>query len=82
MISSNFIFNFSIFCAIASLFLTKLLTFGFLVSTAVKPAAVVVVVVVVAKLVMLGILFLILFFSASRVVVVAKLAIVAISPLT
>ena len=80
MISSNFIFNFSIFCAIASLFLTKLLTFGFLVSTAVKPAAVVVV--VVAKLVMLGILFLILFFSASRVVVVAKLAIVAISPLT
>ena len=81
MISSNFIFNFSIFCAIASLFLTKLLTFGFLVSTAVKPAAVVVVVVV-AKLVMLGILFLILFFSASRVVVVAKLAIVAISPLT
>ena len=90
MISSNFIFNFSIFCAIVSLFLTKLLTLGFLVSTAVKPAAaaaavvvVVVVVVVVAKLVMLGILFLILFFSASRaVVVVAKLAIVAISPLT
>ena len=86
MISSNFIFNFSIFCAIVSLFFTKLLTLGFLVSTAVKPAAavvVVVVVVVVAKLVMLGILFLILFFSASRVVVVvAKLAIVAISPLT
>ena len=51
MISSNFIFNFIKLCVIVS-FLTKFLTLGILVSTAVRA------VVVVAILVTLGILFL------------------------
>ena len=67
MISSNFIFNFTNFCAIVS-FLTKLLTLGILFSAAVKA-------VLVAKLVILGILFLTSFILALRVVVVAKLVI-------
>ena len=40
MINSNFIFNFSIFYVIASFFLTKLLTLGFLFSTVVRAVTV------------------------------------------
>ena len=40
MINSNFIFNFSIFYVIASFFLTKLLTLGFLFLTEVRAVAV------------------------------------------
>ena len=69
MISSRFIFNFTIFCAIAS-FLTKLRTLGILFSTAVGA-------VVGAKLVIIGISFSTSFILISyfilRVVLVAKL---------
>ena len=51
MISGNFIFNFTNFFVIFILFLTKFLTLGTLLLTAVRG-------VVVAKLTMLGILFL------------------------
>ena len=63
MISSNFPFNFNIFCVIVS-FLTKLLTLGILFSVRA---------VVVAKLEILGILFLTSFILALRPAVVAKL---------
>ena len=67
MISSNFILNFPNFCVIVS-FLTKLLTLGILISTAVRA-------VVVAKLVILASLFLTSFVTVLREVVVAKLVI-------
>ena len=71
MITSNFIFNFTNFYLLVSFFLTKLLT---LFSAAVTA-------VVVAKLAILGILFLISFILAFRVVVVvvAKFVILGIS---
>ena len=68
-ISSNFVFNFTNFFVIVSVFLTKLLTLGILFSTAVRALL------VVAKLVLLGILFLTTFILALRVVIVAKLVI-------
>ena len=71
MISSNFIFNFTNFCVTVS-FLTKLLTLGILLSTAVRA-------VVVAKLVILRILFLTSFILAFRAVVEARLVILNIS---
>ena len=66
---SNFLFNFSSCCVIASFFfvfffLTKLLTFTFLISTAVRA-------VLVAKLLILDISSLTLFILALRVVWVA-----------
>ena len=67
MISSNFIFNFTIFCVIVS-FLTKLLTLGILFSTLVRAVGI-------AKLVILGISFLTLSILTLRVVFVAKLVI-------
>ena len=70
MISSNFIFNFTNFCVIVSLF-TILVTLGILFSTAARG-------VIVAKLVILGILFLTSFILALRAVVVAKLVILGI----
>ena len=72
MITSNFISNFTKFYLLVSFFLTKLLT---LFSAAVRA-------VVVAKLAILGILFLISFILAFRVVVVvvvAKFVILGIS---
>ena len=71
MISSNFIFNFTNFCVTVS-FLTKLLTLGILLSTAVRA-------VVVGKLVILRILFLTSFILAFRAVVEARLVILNIS---
>ena len=71
-ISSNFVFNFTNFFVIVSVFLTKLLTLGILFSTAVRALL------VVAKLVLLGILFLTTFILALRVVIVAKLVILGI----
>ena len=67
MISSNFIFNFTNFCVIISIFdwITKI---KFLFSLAVRTVAV-------AKLLILGILFLTLFILTLRAVVVAKLVI-------
>ena len=69
MVSSNFIFSFTMFCVIA-IFLTKL-TLDILFSTAVRAL-------VLVKLVILGILFLILFILAWRVVLVTKLVILGI----
>ena len=69
MVSSNFIFSFTMFCVIA-IFLTKL-TLDILFSTAVRAL-------VLAKLVILGILFLILFILAWTVVLVTKLVILGI----
>ena len=90
MISSNYFFNFTSFCAIVK-FLTKLLTLGILFSTSLRAAVVDKLVIlsilsltsfilalraaVVAKLVILGILFLTSFILALRVVLVAKLVI-------
>ena len=66
---SNFLFNFTNLCLMVSLFfLTKLLTLGISLSTAVRA-------VVVAKLVILGISPLTSFILALRVVSVAKLVI-------
>ena len=72
MTSSNFIFNFTKFCAVVS-FPTKLLTLVVLLSTAVKVAL------AVAKLVILDILFLSSFILALKAVVVAKLVILGMS---
>ena len=58
MISSNFIFNFTIFCVIVSFF-NNLLTLGILFLTAVRAE-------LVANLVMFGILFLTSFTLALR----------------
>ena len=74
---SNFLFNFTNFCVIASFFLTKLPTLGILFSTAVRA-----VVVVVAKLVIIGISPLTSFVLALREALVGKLVILGISPLT
>ena len=71
MMSSNFIFNFTKFCAIVRFFLTKLLILGILFSTAVKA-------VLLAKLKMLGNLSLTSFILGFRVVLVAKLVILGI----
>ena len=66
MIRINFIFNFTNVCVIVSLFfLTKLLIFGILFSTAVRA-------IVVAKLVIFDILVLTSFILALRAVVMAK----------
>ena len=73
MISINFILSFTSFCAVASFFLTKLLTLGVLLSTAVRAVAV-------AKLAILVILPLTTFILALRAAVVAKLVILGISP--
>ena len=75
MFCSNFIFNFTNICVIASFFLTKSPTLGILCSTSVRA-------VVVAKLVILGILLLTSFILALKTVVVAKLARLGISFLT
>ena len=66
MIRINFIFNFTNVCVIVScFFLTKLLIFGILFSTAVRA-------IVVAKLVIFDILVLTSFILALRAVVMAK----------
>ena len=70
MNSGNFIFNFTNFCIIISLFLIKLLTVGILFSTLLRA--------VVAKLITLGILFLIPFILALRVVFVAEIVLSSI----
>ena len=72
MIISNFIFSFTNCLCYSQFFLTKLLTFGILFSTAVRA------VVGVAKWVLLGILLLTSFNLVLRLVLAAKLVILAI----
>ena len=63
---SNFLFNFINFCVIAGDFLTKLLTLGIFISTALRA-------ILGAKIVIVGISPLIFFTLALRIVLVAML---------